>query len=255
MSPGLSCYIDEAGCPGFRFGQGSSDWLIISAVLVHEDEDFNILSVIGPYKERIKRTSLKPIHFQELSHEKRLPLSVAVGQHPLITITIACHKPSLTNPDSYRGNHRLYNYLIRYLLERVSWYARDSRCSEPVRITFSQRTMPYDELSENFVKMREATTSSNAGIEWSYIVPENFHIKQHAKLEGLIIADVVASSYYYAIEHRYGFTEPRYVWHMRRRIYRYEGKAYRYGLKIIPPPAEARFLDEFPIHRWASEYF
>src|SRR3546814_15951877 len=68
------------------------------------------------------------LHFRELKHEQKIPYVRAIAAAPLRTVSVLVHKPSLNEPETFQAEKfRLYFYLTRYLLERVSWLCRDHR--------------------------------------------------------------------------------------------------------------------------------
>src|SRR3546814_12453405 len=74
------------------------------------------------------RPARSTLHFRELKHEQKIPYVRAIAAAPLRTVSVLVHKPSLNEPETFQAEKfRLYFYLTRYLLERVSWLCRDHR--------------------------------------------------------------------------------------------------------------------------------
>ena len=77
----------------------------------------DIKSAIG-WKEK------KPLHFRDLSEKgKHLVINGIADNSPrLRVISVFLHKPSLNAEDSawYQEKHRVYFYLVRFLMERIS---------------------------------------------------------------------------------------------------------------------------------------
>jgi len=99
MAHSFVAYIDESGDEGFSFrpepGKGSSEWLVISAVMGpmhgHIAEMKRFHDVIRPME--ITRGS--PIHFAKLPHDQRIPVCDALGHSNFRLLSICIHKPSL----------------------------------------------------------------------------------------------------------------------------------------------------------------
>ena len=71
-------YIDEAGDEGFkfdeRFGHGSSDFFVLSALIVEQNKDIELAKIVNEIKSILNyqtKDMLSPLHFCKMSHEKR----------------------------------------------------------------------------------------------------------------------------------------------------------------------------------------
>src|SRR5262249_39327746 len=72
-------------------------------------------------------------------------------------------------------------------------------------------------------------------INWNVIKPECVESAPHGDKRGLQVADVVASSFWAAVEpNRFGNTEPRYAKHLLSRVYHRKGRVESYGIKVYP---------------------
>jgi len=195
-------YIDESGDEGVKFGAGSSEWFILSAVIVAKPDDLGMVTLLDRVRTTLGRTPRSPLHFRDLKHPERLPYVGAVAGAPLHAVTVLVHKPSFKQPETFKAPHRLYFYTTRYLLERISWFVRDHRQggrhgAGQAGIVFSNRSsMSYDDLRDYFKWLR---TGSAAGmdavsLDWSAINPDDIAVRSPMKRAGLIVADSVASS-------------------------------------------------------------
>jgi hypothetical protein len=78
-------------------------------------------------------------------------------------------------------------------------------------------------------------TPLNVQIDRAVIDPERIRSVEHSKLAGLQVADAVASGFHFALKvNRYGETEPAYLPHLKKTIYRHKDTALGYGLKVWP---------------------
>jgi len=72
-------------------------------------------------------------------------------------------------------------------------------------------------------------------IEPSVINPDRIRSVEHSKLAGLQVADAVASGIHFGVKvNRYGETEPGYLPHLKKTLYRHKGKLMGYGIKVWP---------------------
>jgi hypothetical protein len=125
MSKGASfvVYIDESGDEGFKFAAGSTEWFILSAVVIEKANDLKVVKLIDTVRALLERKDKEPLHFRKMKHEHRVPLIHAIAQANLKLITVMVHKPSIVNIENFEQKYRLYFYATRLLLERVSCIA------------------------------------------------------------------------------------------------------------------------------------
>lgn len=245
MSIGFHVYIDEAGDEGFKFnqtGKGSSQWFVLSAVVIRKQHDLATVRLVDEIRQRLNKARRSPLHFRNLKHEHRLPLIDQIGKAKLRIVSVLIHKPSILEPEKFVSTpYLLYRYATRYLLERVSWLCRDRRRdpSHTARILFSNRSrMSYGDIRDYLQKLRDRTNDFDVTIDWSTIEPKKIEARTHDSLMGLQIADAVASSFFAACElSPQGFNEPRYAKMLSPVLYRHERQAMGYGLKFWPRDA------------------
>lgn len=248
-------HIDESGDEGFRIGGGSSRWFVLAAVVLRRSEELAQVKLIDEVRERLNRDrkpgyhipAKKPLHFRDLKHEQRKFTAHRIAQAEIRTVCVLIHKPDLTSPENFQGESRLYNYAVRLLVERISWYCRDHRRKDDtgdgsVNLVFSNReSLDYDALRE-YLGYLEA---NRAALEYraapGLILPEQVETFSPGQRMGLQVADAVASSYYFAVEPSpYGLPEDGYARLLLPRGYRQGTQVWGYGIKIMPREAEER---------------
>jgi len=236
-------YIDESGDEGFDFEKRTPEWFIISAAITRSVKDLETLTgIIKPMRELFKYGPTQEIHFRKLTHEKRVPYVEKIASAQVRSVTIAVHKPSLTSQETFRAKNRLYFYVCRFLLERVSWFCRDSfdpRKHEgdgSIDLIFSKRkNLSYEELRCYLKKLHEQSACEDIRIEWSKIKEDQIKAYSSSQRMGLQVADAIATSAFYALNKTgYGFTEDKYVSILLRGMYKHQGKLLGYGLKLWP---------------------
>jgi len=236
---GFYVYVDESGDEGFKFKGGSSEWFVLSAVIVPDTSELEIMKrVVDGTRAALRRNGvpknkLKTLHFRDLKHEQRLPYIHRISKEDqLTTVVVLIDKTKLTS-DNFRGGHELYFYGVRLLLERVSWFCKNASDNHGARIYFSNRgSMSYDDLKRYFVHLSKQKTA----IDWAVLDTNEMFTLTAGQRMGLMVADAVASSYFYAVEaSSYGFTETRYASMLLPRAFRgNSGNILGYGVKFFP---------------------
>jgi len=240
-------YIDESGDEGFVFREnhgGSSRWFVLSAAVIRQPNDLQMVSCLKDVRQLFGWAHKKPLHFVDLKHEQRVPYIKRVGALPIRTVSVLIYKPLISEPEKFQNDrYLLYRYATRLLLERVSWLCRDHRRPGEgdgfAEIVFSNRSnMSYEEIRDYMRVLRKQAETSplKVQIDSTVIDPDRIQSVEHSKLAGLQVADAVASGMHFAVKvNRFGDTEPGYAGHLARTIYRHRNeRAIGYGLKFWP---------------------
>jgi hypothetical protein len=261
MNPTFVVYIDESGDEGFSFGQGSSEWFILSAVTTRKAKDLETVKLVDQVRALLGKPEKKPLHFRDIKHEQRLPYVDAITNADLRAVCVLIHKPSVSEPDRSAERYWLYFCGVGLLLERVSWCCRDYRPLDdrgdgPAELVFSNRAeMSYATLRNYLDLLKAQSGISDVRVEWSVISPDLITVFTPGKRMGLQIADAVASSFYYAVQpSRHGFTEDRYARMLKPVVYRRQGQHLGYGLKFWPEETE-NLLETENIFGWARDCY
>lgn len=251
--PTFIAYIDESGDEGFRFGEGSSDWFVLAAVILRRSTDREMLKLIDEVRDRInehrkpehRMPPKKPLHFRNLKHEPRKYFVGQLGQADLRTACVMIHKPALTSPENFNTKSRLYFYMVRMLVERISWYCRDNRRKDndgdgSVRLVFSNRaSLDYEALRDYLKYLENNRIALDYRADVKVIRPDEMETYTHGRRVGLQLADAVASSFFYAVEpNAFGQTEDGYARLLLTRAYRHNRRLWGYGVKLMPREAE-----------------
>ena len=246
MKSSFIAYVDESGDEGFVFnadGSGSSRWFVLSAAVIRQTDDLQMVSCLKEVRTILKKEPKTPLHFVDLKHEQRVPYIRRVGELPIRTVSVLVYKALIAEPEKFQNTkYLLYRYATRLLLERVSWLVRDQRRTGEgdgfTEVIFSNRSnMSYEDIRDYLrllLKQSEANPSQ-VQIDRSVIEPERISAVEHSKLAGLQVADAVASGFHFALKvNRYGETETGYLPHLKKTIYRHKAVALGYGLKLWP---------------------
>lgn len=238
--PTFRVYIDESGDEGFQFGHGSSEWFVLSAIVTRRGTDLATVKLVDEVKAFLKKPKEKVLHFRDLKHEQRLPFVERIAKADLRAFAVVFHKPAIKEPEKFRERYRLYFFAVRYLFERISWYCRDHKTGQDMgdgsaEIMFSNRSgMSYEEMKDYIKLLKQRTTAQDIRIDSNVILENQIYAFSPGRRMGLQIADAVASSFYFAVEPRYGHVEDRYIRMMKNVVYNHQGTYWGYGVKVWP---------------------
>ncbi|QHL91627.1 DUF3800 domain-containing protein [Sphingomonas changnyeongensis] len=232
----FTAYVDESGCSGSKFGDGSSQFLGIAAVIVRDSRLSEVMGLFDKSRELLN--SAKPFRkFSEENAKGRFALSQQMGKAKICTCMVAIHKPSLAGTHIRENHANEYNYLLKMLIERISWAVRDAaqmpggqngKCS---LVLSEQRMYPYDEMFAYLKKLRLG--AHNCRAEWGVISEAEPVVLKHENEKPLHLADIAASSFTAAIEPKsLGMTDDRFFRNISPTLYQKHGK--RFGLKLFP---------------------
>lgn len=227
---GLHAFIDEAGARART--PKSSDHFVMSAVVVPDESLVDATALLADLRADLNRRPGDTLHWRNVkTHSQRLRIAQVIGRAEYLTLSsvVVC-KPHLTGPAL--DDDTAYLYTLRYLLERLSWLARDQErvleytLAHIVRFKLA-KLRAYEALLQQ---------SPDCNIAWSSLDPHGGRIDQPNALEYLQLADAVASGTFAAFEaDAFLNTETRYLVEMSPRLYRRgHGKLMSYGLKMHP---------------------
>lgn len=234
----MHAFVDEAG--DRSHSAKASDHFVMSAVVI-EDSDLRAASqMLADLRTDLGRRPGDTLHWRNLkTHSQRLHAAGTVGAFGGIVVTnvVVCKRHF--SETAIRDADPAYLYTFRYILERISWYARDNdgtidyTLAHVVRFK-KAKLRQYEEL----LKLDPSCQVHLASIE------RTGQLEQPSKVEHLQIADICASAVFNAFEpDRYGNTEQRYLLELGPRFYRRpSGKLTSYGLKIHPWNDDTRAL-------------
>ena len=240
MAPGgsrpvLHAFIDESGQRGHS--PKASKHFAMSAVVM-ADENLPMVSAwLDGLRSEVGRQPGDTLHFQNLkSHAERLHVAKALGKQDMVrVISVVVCKDHLTGT-ARLNDDQAYLYTFRFLLERLSWYARD--CKAEVRYTLAH----IHRFKIAKLRAYEAALRSMDGrsctVAWDHVDAKGGLIDQPSRVDALQIADLAVSSIAQAFEpDRFGNTEQRYLYELQPRIWRRgtgPNQYTTYGLKMHP---------------------
>lgn len=232
-------FVDEAGCSGGKFGNGSSQFLVMGAVVVRRVNLDHTIALFAEARDERDKAGKAFRKFARASDKDNFVLTRRLGQKPVRAAFVGFHKPSLEGT-FIRDNHgNEYNYMTKFLLERISWIVRDAQSAggnHKADIVFSHQDMyPMTELASYIKKLKRGSGRYNTRANWEHLA--DIHDEPHRDEGNMHLADLAASSFHMALEPKqHGMTDERYLRNLLPRLYR--GREEKpFGMKIWPEAA------------------
>jgi hypothetical protein len=229
--PLFRVYVDETGDRGW--GGSASPTFVVSAAIVRDEERGDLLATLDGINSALGKPPKTVLHWSEnvKQHSQRKFVARQIGAAPMIlTNAIVMKQPMMGTGSALSDAASMYNYAIRRLLERVSWYVKE-RGGEAI-ITFAHvHKFPYARL-RSYLRLLEAQSNQ---IKWEAI--RGVKIDQPKRIRQLQIADLAAGSIGTALRpDGLGDFEPAYLHELVPRLYiRRGGSVTSYGMNVIGP--------------------
>lgn len=213
-------YIDEAGDLGS--GKGTR-WFVLSAVIVDKEKEPEIRKKMESIKSRL---NVKTIHLRDIKdYYKKAFVVNSVSDFDFTYICIITDT-DLLDPTKLSAN-AAYNFQCKILLERVSWFLKDSK--RKADIVLSARGTARDQELIDYITKKLLPYRYN-NIESSTI--ENVSAKTAGSWDLLQLADVCATATFLAYERNgWGFRTPCYLRVIQNHLYRRSGEIGSFGIK------------------------
>lgn len=215
-------YIDEAGDLGYQRG---TRWFVLSAVIVEKEKERQIRNTMSQIK---KRLNVNEIHLRKITDfYKRAYIVQELNCESFSYVNVIVDTSKL-NLAMRSSSSVAYNYICRMLLERVSWFLRDSQRTGD--IVLSARGTSRDGELIAYIKDQLIPYDNNQVAN----VFEKITAKTAASWELLQLADVCATTMFLAYqENGWGFCTPCYSRLLQGHLYVRNGKLDSYGLKYF----------------------
>jgi hypothetical protein len=255
-------YIDEAGDPGIERvkpldNPGSSEWLIISAVVIPVKCEARTPRWIENIQRRVGSENRVDIHFRNLSPQNKVIAASALLDLPVRCFVICSNKKNMRgyiNPRPVFAQRKLtvdwfYAWMTRVILERVTHFVHVKSLADhgevkKVKIVYSARGgLSVDEMGEYYDWIQGQSQAESlylpwGDLKWGTLSQHLLRVRQHQRVPGLQLADIVASSFFRACDKRdvpecdnlcAKVLEPR-MGRYPDRVGRFSG----YGVKLLP---------------------
>lgn len=216
-------YIDEAGDLGI--GRGTQ-WFVMSAVIVDKIVEKQIRAKIAQIKAKI---NVQEIHMRKIKDFNKRGLIVRelssedFAYMNVLVDTNKFDKKKIPSPNI------AYNYVCKYLLQRVSWYLEE--CGKAGDIVLSARGTSRDKELIDYIQDKLLPYQGNS---INSTVFNKISAKTAATWDMLQLADVCATTMFLTYEiNGYGFSVPCYSFALADHLYRKRGKLDSYGVKFF----------------------
>ncbi len=216
-------YIDESGDLGCGTG---TRWFIISAVIVDKEDEKKIRKTMNEIKTRL---NVREIHLRRISDfYRRAYLVRELNKGKFIYVNIIADTNKFDRSKISQPTIA-YNYMCRMLLERVSWFLRDT--NRTADIVLSARGTSRDGELIEYIKEKLLPYEGNQIAQGVF---RNITAKTANSWDMLQLADVCATTTFVAYEiNGWGFRAPCYFKVLKNHLYQHKGKIMSYGLKYF----------------------
>lgn len=205
----------------------------MSAVIINNEDLPQAAEFLAKLRIDLGRGPGDHITWKNLKgHSLRLHAAQALGSQDWATVSsVVVAKRHISDNVSSMNDDRSYLFTLRFLLERLSWFARDNGRE----LTYTLAHVVRFKI-EKLREYEEALhTLPCCQIAWASLNPKGGHIDQPQRQEMLQLADLSASATFAAFEpDAFGNTERRYLGQLGSRLYRRTGPLTSYGLKMHP---------------------
>ena len=243
-------YIDEAGDEGFGRlllpdpGR-QSRWFLLGAAIVEGHEDHNVPAWRDYILNRFPNKQKREIHFRDLKHEQKVVVAQELAQLPIKCCITFSNKITLCGSkwaNIYKRPGHLYNYMTRWLLERVTTYCATQALERGIpgtlKVVFSRRAnTDYQSMMDYMLLMKEGREKIRPvrSIDWRVFDPKDIAVENHSVRAGLQLADAFTSAFFNAVEpNGYGNTETAYAERLRETPIRRAENALNCGITPVP---------------------
>lgn len=242
---GYTAFIDESGDDGFNFEGGSSDFIVVAAIISRTSNLGQFRDAVQKARERAKKSSGWTFGtFKKLngSPAQRWLLADQFASLAVQSCCVVIHKRGLTEPGWKSKKEDMYFHASKFLIERISWACRDTDAKraedDPTcSIIFSRRGgLRYENLQNYVRRLQSSPQEYGTNAEWRHINPDLIVCEDHSDGNAChLAADHFASAVGCAIEVKdHGSFDDRYARIWRKKIYSYNGKMEGNGFKIWP---------------------
>jgi hypothetical protein len=265
--PYYLAFIDEAGDPGLKTvrpidAAGGTEWLCLGAVVMRAARSSEVSEWVRSILLKAGGSNRSDLHYRTLPNFRKRIACSELAKLPIRAFVLASNKKNMRryrNPRAERiGSQQwFYNYCLRLLLERVTHFCYQRARSEGadnrlLKIIYSERgghsygqTIAYHELLKNQTKGGTLVLTKRR-IMWEVLDWRLAEPATHKSSAGAQLADVVASSFYQAMD-----TLAPTKWNnefaklLKPIIATDDGFFFNYGLALQPtPPAKAKLTDQ-----------
>ena len=253
---GYITYIDEAGDFGLRRiapidRPGASEWFVMGAIVIRKQNEAKIAEWLSIIREKANNTQPADLHFRKLSARQKTLICNEVAKLPMRLFVYISNKQNMRGHNNAYARkvathkHWFYWWAARLLLERVTDFCaehnkKNGTSDLRLQLEFSRRKdLRRHDFTDYFTRLWNQGKNvylPKRKINWPVFDFDNVHFYDHQSRAGLQFADVLASSFFQAINiHPHGKCFPEYATSLSPLIYRTaDGIAYDEGFTVWP---------------------
>lgn len=216
-------YIDESGDLGFGHG---TKWFVLTAVIVEKGEEPSIRSKMSQIKNRL---NIKEIHLRSIrEYFKRAYIVKELSEENFVYMNVLVDTTKF-DTEKIPTPMLAYNYVCKYVLQRVSWYLRDNE--KTADIVLSARGTSRDGELIDYIKEKLIPYPHNNICSGVFC---NVSAKGAGSWDLLQLADVCATTMFSTYEpNTLGFCVPCFSMALRDHLYQKNKKVESYGIKFF----------------------
>lgn len=253
-------HIDEAGDPGIRKVRpidpdGASEWLVLGCSLIQATRNDEQVGWVRDILNSVGIQRQQALHFRDLLDWRKPRVCEQLAKLPVRLFVLTSNKKNMKGHRNIRAESKsqgipldqvFYNWCVRLILERVTDYCFQHSMrtyGEPryVKIVLSERgthgyarAVWYSQMLKDQSKTGTTHLDVNT-INWRVFDTRLIDVVPHQTNAGVQLADVVASSFYQAVD-----MLPPTKWDpynarlLRARIAQKDRRFEKYGLMFLP---------------------
>lgn len=254
-----TAYIDEAGDEGFGKlaagpSGGQSRWLILGACIVSRENDLKMPAWRDKILSRFPAKKARDLHFRDLKHDQKVVVCQELAKLPIGAVLTMSHKVTIPGSEfehALSKKRYLYNYLLRWLLERITLKCKQVAApgQASLRLVFSRRGGTDYASMRSYLKLirdgRELIKKPVRSIQWTVLDLDMIFVENHNKWAGLQLSDCITSAFFNAVEPNvYGNYEPSYANLLKGNLLTTKGVALNCGITPVPSMSRSALDDE-----------
>lgn len=222
-------YIDEAGDLGIKRG---TRWVVLSAVIVRKMDEPDIRNRMKRIKQRLNVNEIHLRKIMDFNKRGYIVRELASEKFVFMNIIVDTNK---FEPDKIPSSAVAYNYICKYLLQRVSIYLNENELSADIVLS-ARGTSRDGELIEYIIEKLFP-------FDYNRIATDRFE-KVEAKTAGiwdlLQLADVCATSMFLSHEiNAYDICVPCFANALTEHLYRKNDAIEKFGIKYFTDEMKA----------------
>lgn len=220
-----TAYIDESGDLGVCRG---TQWFVLSAVIVDKTSEKELRTRFSNIRNRL---NVHDVHLRKITDfYKRGYIVKEINDCDFTYINIIADT-SKFDKEKTLSSTVVYNFMCRMLLERVSWFLRDT--NRIADIVLSARGTSRDGELIEYIKEKLIPYKSNKIVKNVF---NNVCAKTAGSWDMLQLADVCATTMFLTYEKNgLGFRTPCYTKVLQKHLYSHNGHYDSYGIKYFTP--------------------